>query len=345
MCDMHLRAARVSLIVVASSLALSVGALTGCSSSDSAASGDDNGGATPDAGGGEDADAASTGDASPDAPVTCTTPSGCNVAVPACAGLVDNAHESKPGLRISQLAFQKPTALTIGIAGAALSAGFAPNVPSCELPGTATANWLLQIGPGEVKMGAALPVADPTAGYAFTDRQIDQLHVQPVVWNIVPDASGHFVASSGVDANLPIFLDADASLAVTLPVRSLEIDATLDPTRSCIGGFDPASLDPKSGCAPVESGASLTTGSGTIDGWISLEEADGVILSTLGQSLCVVLSGDPAQYGDGASPARCKRDGNDEIAFLGDACSNASGCHDAVTFSAKFAASSVKIHD
>ena len=74
-----------------------------------------------------------------------------------------------------------------------------------------------------------------------------------------------------------------------------------------------------------------------------LEEADTVVVDAIGQSLCVILSGDAATYGDGGTPTKCKRT-NGKINFQGDWCaaSNNMACTDSAHLTANFSASGVK---
>jgi hypothetical protein len=100
----------------------------------------------------------------------------------------------------------------------------------------------------------------------------------------------------------------------------------------------------------VNAGISSFTIGGKIDGFIDLEEADNIIITSFGlnRSLCVLLSNSAGTYGDGGNPAKCKRDGNGQIKFNGDWCAATNlpadaTCYSAVAFFAGFAGSGVEL--
>jgi hypothetical protein len=73
-----------------------------------------------------------------------------------------------------------------------------------------------------------------------------------------------------------------------------------------------------------------------------------VIIESLSQSLCVLLSGNAAMYGDMGSPNKCKRDADMKIVFKGDWCEATNmaadaTCTDSAKLGAQFAASAVKV--
>ncbi len=146
---------------------------------------------------------------------------------------------------------------------------------------------------------------------------------------------------------MPIFLDEGATSLVPLLLRSLTLSATLSSDHDCIGTHTKPA--PNNGCFP-DGAHPLFTNAGQMDAHLLLEEADAVDVTTLSQSLCVLLSGDPGQYGDGGSPIeRCARDSMGQILLHGDWCSATdapatSDCYDALRISALFAASAVKIN-
>ena len=84
--------------------------------------------------------------------------------------------------------------------------------------------------------------------------------------------------------------------------------------------------------------------SGSLGGFITLEEADKVIIKEISSSLCVLLTKtpkDPATLG-------CQRDGAGKLTQKGDYCSTTDspgGCQDSFWLAATFAASAAKIND
>ncbi len=201
--------------------------------------------------------------------------------------------------------------------------------------------------------GGAEPVADPLGGYCFTKQKSFQGAVNPIVVDpqggmATIDANGKATFSELTKLNLPIYLDGTGTQAIVLPLGQLRLNSvTLSKDQRCIGEFNASSLKPALNCMP-DTGQNAFSNSGSMDGYIGLEEADNIIIESLAQSLCVLLSGDVAMYGDGAMPARCKRDANSKIIFKGDWCAGtnqpaAAGCADAMRFVANFAASAVKL--
>jgi hypothetical protein len=289
----------------------------------------------------------------PDLAIPCAPKASCIAADKSCIGLVDNAGQMKYGLRMSQLTITSPTALTKGIISQTVASSVTPQVPSCNLMGAATFNWLLQfdLAAGTLKTGFAKPVSDPAKGYDFVDETLNlggsSFHIQPVTVMSKPDASGNFSAPASTEPLfIPVYLDVAATQVLLLPVHDARFPmGTVSSNNNCIGKFNAAGLSPDNSCLADDMNPTFITG-GSLDGFITLEEADTVTISALGQSMCVLLSGDSATYGDGAKPtAHCKRT-NNVINFQGDMCSMAGQtCKDSVHLSGKFAASSIKINN
>src|SRR4029079_8937019 len=117
-----------------------------------------------------------TGGAAP-----CAPGPACTAADKECIGLVDNSAQAKPGLRMSEIDFTKPVALTTGLVKNVVQGGVLPNIPTCNLSGSATFSWLLQfdLAGGTIKTGGAKPVANPALGYDFVDEIFQGVHIQP----------------------------------------------------------------------------------------------------------------------------------------------------------------------
>jgi hypothetical protein len=293
--------------------------------------------------GGVDGSSSRVDSGPPDAGVPiCQPDSPACQAAPACLGLVDNEGPAPDGLRIGQLDLTDPTAFTRGIVRNVVVDSVLLPLPDCNLGGSGTLNWLLQLSGDQLRVGSARPVSDPRAGYDFnTDPASVQVDA-PV------GADGSFSTATPIDRFvLPIYGDAAGTMELLrLPLRQLSIEGTLSADRSCIGTYNAANLDPENSCLADDLTPTFLTG-GSVRAYITLEDADSVIIDSLGQSLCVLLSRDATTYGDGGSPNRCRREGG-VITFRGDWCSvtdlNAAGdCADAVRFQGSFAASSVAI--
>jgi hypothetical protein len=272
-----------------------------------------------------------------------------------CLGLVSNAGQTKLGLRMSEHDLTSPAAFTTGLVKSTIDGAITPNLVSCNLNGNGTYSWLLQFDTQTMtlKTGGARPVADPTQGYSFDDETIDGFHVQPVTFNgVAPDANGHFSVTQGADLVMPIFLNSTGTVAVVLPIHQARLlNGQLSSNDDCIGSYNAAGLDPANGCGPDGTHPQFIDAA-SLDGYILLAEADQVIIASLNQSLCVLLSGSSSMYGappaQPGGPTLCKRDGNGKILYQGGWCSttnmaSTSTCADAEQLKGNFAASSVKI--
>jgi hypothetical protein len=273
-----------------------------------------------------------------------------------CLELVDNSGASQFTLRMADLLIKAPPSLKKGLVQGVLRNGVTMNFPSCYLDGGGTFSWLLRFDTvsGKLTTGGARPVDDPTKGYSFVDETLVQggksFKIAPFSAS-APIQGGAFAITAGHDLILPVYLDILATKAVLLPLRDVKLTGTLSPHNNCVGKLNPKFLEQSMSCwpdtmSPAFLGADGTIDSdGAIDAYLLLEDADAVDVEAVGQSLCVILSGDAGTYGDGASPiARCKRDAGMKILFQGDWCgaSNDASCTDAVRFAAGFSASAVK---
>ncbi len=271
-----------------------------------------------------------------------------------CVGLVDNTGKTKFGLRMSQLDVVSPPALSKGVVATVIGGAVELNEPACNLSGSATFNWLLQFdtGAGTLTTGGAKPVTDPTKGYSFDTDTVQGFSLAPIVVNTKPDASGSFGTAMGHNLIVPIFLDAAGDMVVLLPLQAATISmGKLTEGQNCVGTYNAATLDPANACVPDATHPQYTDG-GSLDGFITLKDANNVVISTLNESLCVLLSGGASQYvttKPGSSETICTTDASGNVVYQGNWCSStnaaaANGCADSVALSANFAASSVQIN-
>jgi hypothetical protein len=319
---------RKVLVVLGMGALAGAGAIAGCG-------GDDGG--TAGTTGGQSASCAQT------APL-------CTAVDSECVALFDNKGKTTFGLRMAQLTITKPDILAGVTIGKIVSDAVRMNLQQCHLNGTGTFSWLIEFNTttGKVRTGGALPQADPTKGYCFVDTMVGTFHIQPIEVD-APITDGTFAADVG-DLIVPIYLGADpGGTPITLPLHQAKLtNGSISADNNCIGKYNAEGLDPDNLCLPDPENPAFINGAG-LDAYITIEEADQVEVADIGQSLCVILSGDPGTYGDGASPiAHCKRDANDAITLEGDWCAstNSAGtadCHDAFLLGAEFAASGVEI--
>jgi hypothetical protein len=301
----------------------------------------------------------SSADPSADAEAASCAPKGECAEIPsACLALEDAGSSGGVSrLRMAQLDITSPPGLAVGAVASALGGGVLPNLEACNLPGQGNFSWLLEFDPeaGTLRTGGAPPVADPREGYCFSQDTVEQtagsFSLSPIT--VPASLEGGLLKTERADAvlNLPVFIGLSASNAVVLPVHAFALtEAALSEDGNCIGTYEGASFDPAQSCLPNEElGQTAFENGGSLRGYITLEEADQVTVTVISQSLCVLLSGDPAAWADPqTTPKRCKRDESGAIALRGNWCSSTDSeatpsCADAFKLEASFAASAVEI--
>lgn len=246
-------------------------------------------------------------------------------------------------LRVADLAVTAPASLT-GTVGTILAGAARQNLEDCHLSGSGTFSWLLQLDASKstLKLGTAPASDTPESGYCFETTSVDvagtPVTVVPVIVGATVDPSGT-VQAEEIDSHT-VVIDLGGSY-FPLPLRALRLkDTVVSADGACIGQFNAAGLQADNLCFPDE-GIPLFLPGGTFEAYITLEDADALVIETLGQSLCRLLTG----TSDGGSPQRCART-NGVIDAAGDWCSQSNDaasptCHDAVRFTATFAASAV----
>jgi hypothetical protein len=285
----------------------------------------------------------------------------CTAADDTCIGLVSNQGQTTFGLRMAEIDFTTPAKLASGLVAMVVGDAAQADVPSCNLMGEATFNWLLQFDTttNTLKTGGAKPVADPTAGYSFDDEMLmngngQLVQVSPITLSATVSNTGTFSVTTGQDVIIPVFLAANASSYVLLPLRQARITmGTLSSNNDCIGTYNAAGLQAASDCLPDQTHPLYIDG-GALDGFMTLADADSVEIAPLKQSLCYVLSGETTgTVNPNTGVTGCLRSPNNEsgtITYMGDWCSTTNSaaspsCADAVQLQANFAAASVKINN
>lgn len=267
-----------------------------------------------------------------------------------CVALSDNSGADQFALRLSQLSVTAPEVLTGPLVAGIVSDGVTLNLPSCNIKGgKGTFNMLTIFDKtaDTLTLAGAFPEQNPENGYCIVNDPANEVEPITVAANLMPD--GSFSTDAIARIVVPIFLDlsGDLSSAVFLPLREGRITSgQLSDDQNCVGRFAVESLSPQFECVAdpdyFETGASL-------EGYITLEDADAVVVDQLNQSLCVLLSGDVGAFGDGGAPIeRCARDMAGDIVLTGDWCSttnSAGGCEDAFRLEATVASSAVTVRD
>ncbi|MBE7480842.1 MAG: hypothetical protein HS104_12780 [Polyangiaceae bacterium] len=227
--------------------------------------------------------------------------------------------------------------------------------PDCNLNGKGQFNFLMQIDTGkkELTLGGGVPQAlvggalDGTCWAEFTD---------PTSGLQVKQYSTPYTESAGeLQATfdsfvMPIYLEdkADAESAVLVPLHQMTFKAKLSADKNCVGRYAPENLDKGLSCQPTGDGMFAWEAGGSYEGYITVEEADKVMVVSLGQTLCVVLTGDPKKWKGTASDCKTSTGFTDTGALpKGDWCSttnSAGGCQDSWKLVIDFAAQAIKVN-
>jgi hypothetical protein len=264
-----------------------------------------------------------------------------------CLPMADNANKQVLDFRIRRLNVIAPETLAQSFVQSVVVTKNIDLKDACGDQGNGAFNWLIRLDKSNNTFltGGAPPADDPFGqGYCFfrgrTGDKHDGLLVNPTEGTFKTE--GETLTAGPVEKlNIPIFVNGDPNNVVVLPISNGTIkNITVSPDGNCIGGLNAAALNDKCGDDPTICSKWLAGGS--LGGYITLEEADGVYVADLSESLCVLLT-KSAKGPD----TKCQRE-NGKIKFAGDYCSttkSAGGCADSFWMSATFAASAAKIHD
>jgi len=217
-----------------------------------------------------------------------------------CLAKADNSSASKWQGRLTSILVKAPASL----AGAfvqeqVIDKGISLDQPSCYEGGDGTFSWLYEIDPTAktMKTGGSLPIgADPKVGGCFVTMTTTALKIAPITVPVTIEANNTSWSAQDIDVNVPIFLSAtDTKNPIILPLHKVKLIAKFnDATHNCIGKFNGDQLDPINSCLPdtkaIPPQRSWTTG-GTLEGYITVAEADQVMVAELGATLCVLLAG------------------------------------------------------
>ncbi len=277
-----------------------------------------------------------------------------------CLPLADNSSKAMYDFRLRKLFITAPPALSsLGtgslIQTTVIDKGVDLAAPECGDPsGNGAFNWLLRVDPNAqtVLTGGAPPSADPFGtGFCFYRHSLGGLDIEPSTVGASFDG-GTFSTAVIPLLNVPVFLSADAGAAnpanvIILPLRNAVLEQTaITNNNNCIGSFNLLALDNTCNVNDPSSCSKWLT-AGSLGAYMTLEEADSVVVSILSRTLCVILTLSPGGMND-AGITTCARDMNGKITAQGDYCSttnSAGGCMDSYWLSATFAASAVTIND
>jgi hypothetical protein len=270
--------------------------------------------------------------------------------------MADNSGKSVVDLRIRKLNVLAPPALTqLYFQQDIINQGI--NLRSaCSDMGDGSFNWILRLDKGQntLEMGGSPPVVDPFGvGYCFMNMTANGITVAPVTANASTSPDGNWQTDAtdklylstyiqGPGLDIPDAADStNSNNLLILPIHMLRMrSVSLTPDGNCVGSY---TTDPST-CQRWRT-------AGTLGGYVTLEEADGITVPLTLTSLCVLLTNNTPP----ADSKHCARtDGG--IAALGDFCSLtnrpasdpqsvAITCADSYWFAATFAASAAKIGD
>lgn len=293
----------------------------------------------------------------------CQVGEGCPAVESQCVAFVDNAGKDKFALRISELAITKPEALTQVTITKLLATGILYDYPQCTsesglalFNGDGTFNWILEFdtAANTLRTGGAPIETDPNKGYCFLEGDIGGFNVAPLVADItISENNGQFSTNEPRDVVVPIFTDVnDSSKVILLPLRGVTISGPdlSQHDNNCIGVFSGAELDPNNLCL-ADADTPTFEPDGELSGYITLEDADAVLVPELGNKSLCTLFATPELIDQEAK--KCKRDANDQIELKGDWCAGAdesdpgtpatAECADSVQLAAGYAASAVAV--
>jgi hypothetical protein len=291
--------------------------------------------------------------------------SDCAYASSACLAIGDNTGATRVQLRMMQLVTTAPPALTEQfVEDTILNKNLRVAYDTCPLYGTGEFSWLFDwdTTTGKLTMGGGALLPNEAAAKAgtcflhFTDPQ-SGITVAPKTADSTVGADGKFDVTFDDVVVIPIFLNPQATSYVLLPLHKLHVRTTqggmlmdnaghASPTGNCIGAYRGADLPITNDvyCLPDDNYSYFEPGA-ELDGYVTVDESDTVWVQDLKESLCVLLSDDPATYKD-VETNKCKRDGDNKITLKGDwdsATNTAKPGGDSFHLVAKFAASAVKI--
>jgi hypothetical protein len=268
-----------------------------------------------------------------------------------CLAKADHSASATTELRITQHQVAKPATLAKPfMQDMIITKKSTLSQPECNQFGYAQFNLLMRIDSAQktLTLGGGVPqalIGDPNDGTCWADfvDPSSQLVVKPVAAVYAETAGGSLQAKIS-DFVMPIYLDNTVASAVLVPLHELTVTVGLSADKNCIGRYAHETLDEN--CTALEDQFAWQN-DGRYEGYITVEEADEVMVHSLGETLCVTLSGDPAKWK--GTENSCKS----SPAFLqqglpkGDWCkatNSADGCQDAWYLSIEIAAAAIRIN-
>ncbi len=279
-----------------------------------------------------------------------------------CLALHDNVDGAPTQLRVSQLVITSPVVLAQPfMQDALITKKTGLDRPDCFQFGDGQLNLLIELdaAAGTARLGAALPLA--LIGDPKTDGACWATFDDPGSgYTVAPAQTAYAAGGQSFDLPfdrfaLPMFLENKLDSYVLFPLQHVQLTGTLSADRDCIGAYDAASLDPDSTCSPGAGSFAWTNG-GELRAHILVSDSDRVEVTSLGYTLCVLVSGDVAKWKGPKNAhgiATCQdSDGWTQSGGQlpdGDWCASTDApatatCHDAFRFDSSYAASGIAIN-
>jgi hypothetical protein len=212
-----------------------------------------------------------------------------------CLAKHDNTGSDKWQGRITQITVKSPPRLALEfIQETVIDTGVSLDQPACFERGEGTFNWLFEFDRtnGKLRTGGGLPVKDAAEGSCFVTLTSTPLPIAPITVDVNIDADGLGFSATAIDSVfVPIFASPDdLSNPIILPLHQVELKGTWNSdAHNCIGHFNGETLDPFNDCLPFNERS--WTGGANLKGYITIDEADQVVIEELGSTLCVFIAG------------------------------------------------------
>lgn len=273
-----------------------------------------------------------------------------------CLAKADFTGADVTTLRVSSHQVASPLALAQPfVQDSVISKKSALKEPECNINGAGQFNLLMSIDKTakELTLGGGVPqelvgpAKEGTCWASFTDT-VSNIEVKPVTAPYT-ESDGTLTADFASFV-MPIYLEDKVSTNgdtyVLVPLHEMTFTAKLSADQNCVGHYAAETLDPGFSCQPAQGEFSWVP-DGRYEGYITVEEADDVMVVSLGQSLCVVLTGDPSKWKGTDNTCKTSTGFTSEGGLpKGDWCAStnsAGGCQDSWRLVIDIAAQAIKI--
>jgi hypothetical protein len=281
-------------------------------------------------------------------PLTCPT-APCNAAS-SCLALADNTGQAVESFRVRKLQMVAPAALATTVVQKVVWDQSVNLHGLCGEQGDGSLDIVMRLDTtsGALTFGSGNVSSDPVgAGYCFGTGSVDGMKVAPVTLGTSRNTDGTLSTTKASEVVLPVFAPG-VPLGLALPIRELQLqEVSVTSGGNCIGSYNPNAITSVMGniCTDDITACARWTTAGTLTGFITLEDADAVVVPQLSESLCVLLTPNTPPDTSNPNEKLCARS-NGKIIATGDYCSTTDspgGCGDSVWFAATLAASAAKV--